>query len=75
MTVGETKQFNCKMPATWLEPESKDTDLIYEITVLEVLSWELPEASPAPPPSPLLPCAETCIPPQGPPPMQERQSL
>jgi len=43
MTVGETKQFNCKMPATWLEPESKDTDLIYEITVLEVLSWELPE--------------------------------
>lgn len=43
MTVGETKSFKHIMPNTWWEPDVRGTEVIYEITVQEVLAWELPE--------------------------------
>jgi hypothetical protein len=47
MTVGETKTFDKTIEDVWFEPNGEDTDIVYEITILEILSRDLPEASPS----------------------------
>ena len=46
MAVGETKTVRQTLPQTWLDASMRGEDVLYEITVLEVLAWELPEVSP-----------------------------